>query len=405
MRYKILFKLVIADLIFDKKVSFFIISSLVAVIAPLLLLFSLKFGIVSQLQTQLLENPQNLEIKIVGKPQSTLLNQQWFDALNQQPEIKFSIPLARSLNMLADVRKDNNHFINSIELIPTQAGDPLIPEQRLQQKNGAFLTATAAEKLGVKSGQKIQLFFGRKYQGTEQKEQVELLVEGIVEERYFARNAIFLSLPLIMEIENYRDGFQVQDYVAKPTDGAPLVERNDFASARIYAADLDSVINVAQQLRQQGIETRTQANEIANVKAINKVLSILFLIIAVTSIVGVVLSLSGSFLSNIERKRKEISLLSLFGLVPSEIKLYLIIQAFLLSSLAFASACALYFLGNLTINHLLGENLSSQHFISQLLPVHFISAFVATLIISCVIALFGANQAVKIQPSEVLREI
>lgn len=82
-RFTLLAKLALNDIFYDRKVSFCIIASLVAVIAPLLLLFSLKYGIVSQLRHQLVNDPTNLEIKIVG---NLNLSQDWFDWLKQQPE-------------------------------------------------------------------------------------------------------------------------------------------------------------------------------------------------------------------------------------------------------------------------------------------------------------------------------
>lgn len=100
MRVKLLCRFVLRDLIYDRKVSFFIVSALVAVIAPLLLLFSLKYGIVSQLQNQLLNDPQNLEIKINGMQSNKTLDQNWFADLRQNERVRFVIPLTRSLNML-----------------------------------------------------------------------------------------------------------------------------------------------------------------------------------------------------------------------------------------------------------------------------------------------------------------
>ena len=79
----LLSKLASRDLFYDRKVSFCIIASLIAVIAPLLLLFSLKYGVVSQLRNQLLNDPRNLEIKIVG---NLNLSQQWFQWIESQPE-------------------------------------------------------------------------------------------------------------------------------------------------------------------------------------------------------------------------------------------------------------------------------------------------------------------------------
>ncbi len=71
----LLLKLGIDDLMHDRKVSFFIMASIVAVVAPLLLLFGLKFGIVSQMRAELLADPRNLEIRMLG---SAKLDDAWF---------------------------------------------------------------------------------------------------------------------------------------------------------------------------------------------------------------------------------------------------------------------------------------------------------------------------------------
>ena len=62
----LLLRLAMQDLWHDRSVSFCIISSLVAVIAPLLLMFGLRYGVVSQLQQELARDPRNLEIRMVS---------------------------------------------------------------------------------------------------------------------------------------------------------------------------------------------------------------------------------------------------------------------------------------------------------------------------------------------------
>ena len=58
-RLGLLSQLSLADLWHDRKVTLCMAASLVAVIAPLLLLFGLKHGVVSQLQEELLSDPRN----------------------------------------------------------------------------------------------------------------------------------------------------------------------------------------------------------------------------------------------------------------------------------------------------------------------------------------------------------
>ena len=119
----LLLKLSIQDLWHDRTVSFCITSSLIAVIAPLLLLFGLKFGIVSQLQDELARDPRNLEIKMLSSGSYT---EEWIKQLREKGEVGFAIGQTRSLNTLADLIKDSSHFIENAEVIPTAKGDPLL---------------------------------------------------------------------------------------------------------------------------------------------------------------------------------------------------------------------------------------------------------------------------------------
>ncbi|QIM64161.1 ABC transporter permease [Frederiksenia canicola] len=405
MRFSLLFKLVAKDLWQDRKVSFFIVSALMAVIAPLLLLFSLKFGIVSKLQQDLVNDPQNLEIKMDGLNYN--LDDKWLNEIKNNLLVQFVVPLTRALNMQADVRSTHT-FERDVLLIPTAEKDPLIPENMvLSQDKGIILSALIAEKLQVQQGDNIDLFFSRKLEGVEQKASMTLMVENVLPERYFNRKGAFVRLPILVEIENFLDGYQVSHYVNQPITSGKALEtpRRTYSKARIYAADLDSVLALSAQLRDQGISTLTQANAIANVKSIDKVLTILFVIIAITSIIGAILSLSGSFLANIERKRKEISLLYLFGLKPSELKVYLMMQSLLLSSAAFVLAFILFMISSTIINTVFSQHLSEEIFLSVLLPIHYLIAFLATNSVAVVVAILGGSNIGKIQPAEILREV
>ena len=113
-RARLLGRLAMQDLWHDRIISFCIVSSLVAVIAPLLLLFGLRFGIVNQLQEDLASDPRNLEIRMLS---SGSYNQNWIEELRQRPDVGFAIGQTRSLNTLADLQTDSTHFIENAEVI------------------------------------------------------------------------------------------------------------------------------------------------------------------------------------------------------------------------------------------------------------------------------------------------
>ncbi|KAI3492506.1 hypothetical protein L1887_42801 [Cichorium endivia] len=180
------------DLIHDRKVALCIIFSLIAVIAPLLLLFGLKNGIVSQLRHQLLDDPRTREVRITGNGNYDLA---WLDKLARRSEVGFSIPLTRSLNTQADLVRDGQHFVPGAEVIPTAKGDPLLQDVRAPVKDSdTVLSASAARRLGVQPGDILRLMVSRKSEGKNQRTTFALTVTGVLDDAKFSRQGCIASL-------------------------------------------------------------------------------------------------------------------------------------------------------------------------------------------------------------------
>ena len=107
---------------FDKLMSLCIIMAMTAVIAPLLLLFSLRYGIVLKELSALENNPNNLEIKMLSGYE---LDNSFFKALSENPHTGFVIELTRALSLTCNL-KSQNAFKANVEAIPTKDGDPLV---------------------------------------------------------------------------------------------------------------------------------------------------------------------------------------------------------------------------------------------------------------------------------------
>lgn len=410
-RISLLARWAFKDLLFDRKVSFFIIASLVAVIAPLLLLFSLKYGVVYQLQQRLLNDPQTLEIKINGIQGNRLLDSEWFYQMERNPHIGFILPLTRQLNNEADLRKDRSRNLPNVELVPTDKNDPLmkLDDQRvvLRNRNGVILSEGVAETLKVKKGDEISLFTNRILEQRNERAEIVLKVDGILPKAKTppGRKMAFVSLDLLLTIEDYKDGFRIEKFVKNPVTSGEIksAERNLFSKARIYAKGLDNVYPIAQLFKEQGIETITQDRQIAEARHTDYILSLLFGIIASVAVSGAVMSLAGSFLANIERKRRTLSLFGLFGLTSGEIRWFLLCQAVILASLSFFVALGFFSVGSSAVNILIGSG--SEQWLSLLEWKHIIIAFTSTLLLSAIVAFWGGRKALLIQPAESLREI
>jgi putative ABC transport system permease protein len=401
-RLRLLCKLAVEDLRHDRKVSLCIAASLVAVIAPLLLLFGLKHGVVSQLQDDLLRDPRNLEVKMLS---SGSFDDTWVTRLRQVPETGFAIGQTRSLNTQADLLIGLQRFVENAEILPTQAGDPLLnmPASALQG-NDLILSASAAQRLQAEVGSSVRLRAARRLDGISELGEINLNVVAILDASRFGRAAGFIAPSLLLSLEHFRDGYRVPALgleSGKPLDNLqPL-----YARARVYARNIDSVAALEHWLMAQNIQTSSRLADIENVKAINHVLSLIFGVIAAAALTGCIASLVGAFLANIDRKRKSLAVLRLLGFSSPAVAGFVVLQAIVLSLIGYIGGLAFYLVGSRLFDHVLGSSQSTGAFACHITPWHGFSALLLSLLVAVLVALIGAVRAIGIQPAESLREL
>ncbi|WP_258911006.1 ABC transporter permease [Pseudomonas putida] len=401
-RLVLLARLSLADLWHDRNVSLCMAASLVAVIAPLLLLFGLKHGVVSQLQQELLSDPRNLEVKMLS---SGHFDQAWLQRLQTRPEVGFAIGQTRSLNTQADLLGAHGRFADNVEVIPTRAGDPLLATDLSElAPDQVILSERAAERLDAKAGDTLRLRVARRLNEVNERGERTLQVRAIVSSVRFARPAAFVSPELLMELEHYRDGYLVASLGA--SSGQALDALNvGYARARVYARDIDSVAPLERWLNEQRIETASRLAEINSVKAINHVLGLIFSVIAGAALIGCIASLVGAFLANIDRKRRHLAVLRLLGFSSLAVSAYVVLQALVLSLVGYLGGLGSYYLGSLLFDRLLVSSQATGAFICHITVWHGVVALLLAFLVAGLVALIGALRAIRIQPAESLREL
>lgn len=400
--FSLLLRLAVFDLWHDRKVSFCIAASLVAVIAPLLLLFGLKHGVVNQLQAELLSDPRNLEIKMLA---SGNYSADWIEQLQQRPGVGFAIGQTRSLNTQADLIVDNRNFVENAEIVPTAANDPLLNTAMSDLQAGqTILSHSAAQRLNAKAGDRVRMRALRKLDQVNERGELELEVVAVLDAARFSRPAAFVNLPLLVALEQFRDGVKLPEFGL--TTG---IERHQqpltFSKVRLYAHSVDDVAPLSDWLAQQRIESSSRLAEIDSVKAINRVLTLIFAVIAITALVGCVASLVGAFLANIDRKRKDLAVLRLLGFTHIAVAMYVIIQALVITVLAYIVGLGLYAIASELFNQLLVGNQSTSNFSCEISFMHAVYALVFALLIAVIVSCIGALRAIGIEPAESLREL
>ncbi len=400
--FSLLLRLATFDLWHDRKVSFCIAASLVAVIAPLLLLFGLKHGVVNQLQEDLLSDPRNLEIKMLA---SGNYANEWIEQLQHKPGVGFAIGQTRSLNTQADLLIDNRNFVENAEIIPTAIDDPLLKSTMSDLQTGqTILSYSAAQRLQAKAGDTVRLRALRKLDQTNERGELDLQVVAVLDAARFSRPAAFVSLPLLIALEQFRDGIRMPEFGVETGAAAPQ-KPVTFSKVRLYAKSVDDVAPLTDWLAEQRIESSSRLAEIDSVKAINRVLTLIFSVIALTALIGCIASLVGAFLANIDRKRKDLAVLRLLGFTHVSIALYVIVQALIITVLAYVVGLFLYLIASALFNQLLVSNQSTNEFSCHISLTHGALALLLAVVVAVFVSCIGALRAIRIQPAESLREL
>jgi putative ABC transport system permease protein len=399
---RLLGSLALQDLWHDRKVSLCIAASLVAVIAPLLLLFGLKHGVVSQLQDELLRDPRNLEVKMLSNGN---YDTAWIERLRLRPETGFALGQTRSLNTQADLLIGMQRFVEGAEIIATEPGDPQLNLAPLNPVgNQVILSASAAQRLQAKAGDSVQLRALRRLEGVNERGEMTLTVLAVLDGARFGRAAGFVAPPLLLDLERFRDGYQVSEFGV--TTGKPQGNLQPlYARARVYARDIDQVAPLEHWLNEQHIETSSRLADIDNVKAINHVLGLIFGVIAVAALIGCVASMVGAFLANIDRKRKSLAVLRLLGFKRRAVGGFVILQALALSLAGYVGGLGFYVVGSHLFDYLLGSSQATGTFVCHITVWHGLAALLLTFLVAALVAVIGALRAINIQPAESLREL
>ncbi len=142
--------LAVKDYTHEWRMSSCFILALAATLAPMLVLFGLKFGIVNSMAERLIQDPRNREIRPVG---SGRFEGQWFDTLSKRIDVAFVTPRTRSIAATIDLQNTANkpsQIVNA-ELLPTALGEPLLPNTAdiPQGLDEIILSSSAAQKLKI----------------------------------------------------------------------------------------------------------------------------------------------------------------------------------------------------------------------------------------------------------------
>jgi putative ABC transport system permease protein len=378
------------------------VFALAAVLAPMMILFGLKFGIVSSMVYELVENPVNREIRPIG---SGRYDQEWIEKYRNRGDVEFIVPKTRALAASIQLKSRTANRILSTELLATAEHDPLLANLANSPQNiyQIVLSNQAAKKLNVAKGDQIDASLARQFKGKRDRVHLNLEVIDIAAASVASRSVAFVHLDLLLATEQFKDGRAVPEL---GWDGDVVNETSrSYPSFRMYAQSIYVVENLVKNLEDQGVLVKANAAEIATVQSIDRNLSIIFWIIACVGAAGFAFSLGASLWANVDRKKKDLSILRLLGFKSGRIILFPVMQSLYTAILGWLLAVLVYLVFEQLINGVLAPRLNLDQTLCYLISDHFFWALGLTLATAIFAAIIGGIRAAEIEPSDGLRDI
>ncbi|MCS3415265.1 putative ABC transport system permease protein [Pseudomonas sp. BIGb0450] len=370
------------------------VLALVAVIAPLLVLFGLKYGLVGSLTERLENDPATREIIPLGGGR---FSSEFVQQLRQRGDVAFALPRTRQIAATAQLGAV------TVEMLPTADNDPLLAGMPMPKGlDQIVLSHTAAEKLGAKAGDWLQASFGRQVAGRVEAQRTRLQVLQVLPLEAFARDGLFAPLGLLEAAEDYRDGRAVPAF-GWDGDAVGVSEQRVYPGFRLYARRLVDVEPLRVYFAGQNVLVSTQAQTIAQVQSLSRNLSIVFWIIAGLALAGAFAAIFAGALAAVARKRRELSVLRLLGFSTAGLLLFVVLQALYSAGFAAVLSGVLYGLAESGLNQLFVQ--VPGEYASHLLARHYGLALAAVLGVSAVAAACGGWRVARIQASEGIRDV
>ena len=394
------FRLASRDYVHEWLMSVCFVLALAAVLGPMMVLFGLKFGIVGAMVDQLVEDPLNREIRPIG---SGYYDSAWLESVRARPDVAFLVPRTRSIAATIELSSESASRIVSVELIPSDQGDPLLPNSLLPQGTyRVVLSQSAAEKLNVVPGDTLDGSLARRFRGQQEREHLSFSVAAIAPPSAFSRDGAFVTVMLLEALEDFRDGRAVPAF---GWQGEPADSKRTYPGFRLYARSIYDVAGLRDAFARLNVDVHTRSAEIELVQRMNRNLTVIYWAIALVGLVGFSLSLGASLWANIDRKRKELSVLRLVGFRTADIVWFPMVQALFTAVLGWALALAIYLVTALVINDMLATQLETGQQVCRMLPQHYAIALLLTCTAAVLAAGLAGLRSARVEPSESLRDL
>ena len=386
------------DYLHERLLSACAVLGLAAVLAPLLILFGVKFGVVETLTERLRSDPATLEISPVGSGHFSAAD---MDRWRDDGRVAFVMPRTRTLAATVELLPERGTSLH-VSMEPTGHEDPLLARHALPVPALLLDSEDDPDHPGRLRTGRLE----RTRNGKVQAVRLPLKVIGVLPLAAQQKNVAYVPLPFLEAAEDYRDGRAVPLFGPEhAADGDQPPAERLYAGFRLYARSLDDVAPLRDFFRQQGITVHTEAEAIDQVRRLSTSLDIIFLLIGGAAAAGFTASTTSSTLAAVRRKQRLLGLLRLGGFSTLELLLFPLLQALLTAVLGTGLALGLYAAAQGVVNRIFAAGLDDMEHVCRLLPEHAVVTLVLVCLLSLLAALLPSLRGARTEPSEVIREI
>ncbi|WP_029011522.1 FtsX-like permease family protein [Niveispirillum irakense] len=379
------------------------VFALAAVLLPLLVLYSLRHGVIATMVQEMSADPRNRQIQL---RQVVSLDPSFLDGLRADPRVAFVVGTASPIAGTLDFELAGDGVVPRASALAMASGpgDPLLGGHPPPGRGEVVLTPSLAARLGgVQAGDRIELNLLRQpREGEAELLELPLTVATVLDRAAWAEDGALLDQTLMWGLEHWQD-FNAVPAFGWPgrTDGSPFVLRN----FRLYARDMPALRGLLGDLENGGLNVAAdRLGDYERVLALDRALGLVFLVVAGSTAAGLMVSLSATLWAGVLRKRRTLSLLRLHGLPAGQTMLFPVIQALGVAVMGWALAVMLYGVVSALLNLALRDRLVAGGQASLLTGWHLLAALGLTLALALAASALAAWRVARIEPGEGLHD-
>lgn len=404
MALRQLLRLSLADLKRDGLLTVCAIIALAAALAPLLVLFGLQQGVIGALIARQNSDPAMRLIRpeVSG---AVRYDPDWFERVRHWPRVAFVTPGTRLIAGQVDLFGTDAPAPVRATLLPTGAGDPLLPVEGAVpvSLDEVVVSADIARRLSLRQGDVVRVAFSRVLDGVEDPRVIDLRVIGISPTGRLADAAVLTALALVEGIEWYRDGRAVPQLGLPGREAPPSTVA--YPLFRLFADSIQAVPDLVRRLRAEGTEVTARVAEIEATLGLQRNLRAVLLTISTLAALGYLVSLIAYQVATVRRKRQEFAILTLVGYGRRWLMGLPLLQSLMISTLGALLGMVLFAATAAVINRHFSSRLAFGEIACRLDFVELGSALLATLLVAVVPTLIGGFLAARTEAADELRDI